>query len=77
MNKTFSRKHLLLSLFIGFVIGALICDLVTTWQEQSRRREPKILCDRNGRIYDQNGAPSTRVFGDGSDITQEACPKRW
>jgi hypothetical protein len=77
MNKIFSRKHLLLSLCIGLVVGAVVCDLVTTWEEQSRRRAPKILCDRNGRVYDQNGAPIERVFGDGGETTQEVCPKRW
>ena len=41
MDKIFSRKHLLLSPFIGSVIGALVCDFLTTWQEQSRQRAPE------------------------------------
>jgi hypothetical protein len=74
------RLLLVLSLTINAIaIFAAVLNFLDYQQVQSLRqqRPSRILCDGEGNMYTQDGAPVRLIFGDTEITAEKGCPARW
>jgi hypothetical protein len=78
--KPWKQYLLLVSLTINVIamFSAVLSFLDYQQVESLRRQRPsRILCDGDGHMYTQDGAPVRLIIGHTEITAEKGCPARW